>query len=159
MSLLRLLLLAVIVCIVSMPTFAKDPACDVYLAACLEGATGFTYECTIGAADQEAACSWSCMTSINVGDLTQCLDWCAEAEVAAVVGEATITRAALDARSSIRLLRLKNDEYTIELSVLNDYIDDLLLSQQAASRGLSVAELLKLEVTDLLPEVMEAEAR
>lgn len=80
-------------------------------------------------------------------------------DVVAVVGDSVITKAALEDRAGDRLLRFKNDEFGIDTAVLNEYIDDLLLSQEAAKQKITVTELLSREVTDRVQPVTEAEAR
>lgn len=80
-------------------------------------------------------------------------------DTVAVVGDARISRDDLYKRSSERLLRVKNDEYTIETSVLNEMVEQMLLSQEAARRNLSTAELLGLEVNAQIPETTKAEAQ
>lgn len=80
-------------------------------------------------------------------------------DVIAIVGNITVNRAALQERTADRLLREKTEEYNAEMAALNEYIDELLLSREAARRNLGVTELLQREVNGRVPEVTETEAR
>lgn len=79
--------------------------------------------------------------------------------VVAVVDGVAINSTQLAARAGAKLLRLKTDEYNIQLAILNEYVDEVLLAREAGSRHISVEELLQREITSKLPQVSETEAR
>ncbi len=82
-----------------------------------------------------------------------------ESDIIAVVGGVRINRATFQERTSDRLLRSRTEEYNAEVSILNDYIDEVLVSQEAERRNITEAELLNREINSQVPVVTEAEAR
>jgi predicted DsbA family dithiol-disulfide isomerase len=78
--------------------------------------------------------------------------------IVALVKDKSISEEELVARVGDRLLALKTQEYTLRKSILNEYLDDILLSMEAEKRGLVVADLVKQEISDRIPPVSESEA-
>jgi protein-disulfide isomerase len=64
----------------------------------------------------------------------------------ALVGDVPVTPADLDAFAKDRLMRLRNEEYTIRRQALDDYIARMLLEKEAAQRGITVAALTSTEI-------------
>jgi protein-disulfide isomerase len=77
----------------------------------------------------------------------------------AVVDGKTVSSADLDAYMGDRLAHLKTEEYNLRIAALHEYLDELLVLQEAQRRGITVPELLTIEVTQRTPPVTEAEAR
>lgn len=70
----------------------------------------------------------------------------------AVVGEQAITRAEVEARVKNELYEVENTRYEVLLQGLNQVLGEVLLNREAKARGISVAELEKVEITDKTPE-------
>ncbi len=81
----------------------------------------------------------------------------APAGVAAVVGNDTISTADLEQSVAIELARLEQQRQTLLDQKLNQLIADRLLAQEAARRGISVDQLLEVEVKGKTPPVTQAE--
>ncbi len=79
-------------------------------------------------------------------------------DVVATVGGAAITLGELDAQLGNKLLRLRVDEYRQRRLALDDTIGRAVLEREARRRGLSVIELLDLEVQAKVKAATEEEA-
>src|SRR5947209_13478613 len=77
----------------------------------------------------------------------------------ALGGEVPVTSADLDAFAKDRLIRLRNEEYTIRRQALDDYIARLLLEREAARRGITVAALTRTEIESKAAPVTEDQKR
>ena len=77
----------------------------------------------------------------------------------ATIGGRTITTAELDAMARDRLIRVRNEEYTVRRQVLDEYLTRLLLEQEAAGRGVTVQELTRVEIDAKVAPVTEEQAR
>jgi predicted DsbA family dithiol-disulfide isomerase len=80
-------------------------------------------------------------------------------DVVAVVDGRPVLRGDLEARTRDKLLKLKTEEYDLQLATLNQRIDDLLIMQEAARRHLSAEELIRAETDAKLMPVSDAEAQ
>ena len=81
----------------------------------------------------------------------------APAGIAAVVGNDTISTADLEQSVAIELARLEQQRQTVLDQKLNQLIADRLLAQEAARRGISVDQLLEVEVKGKTSPVSQAE--
>jgi predicted DsbA family dithiol-disulfide isomerase len=90
---------------------------------------------------------------LNVGAATK-----ADSGAVAVVEGATITDKELDVRVKGRLERLRNDEYALKRTALDELIVDRLLATEAARRKVTVPELLQIALGEAT-EPSEAELR
>ena len=72
--------------------------------------------------------------------------------VATVNGQA-ITQAELDEMVGTRLMRIRTEEYQIRRSALEQIISDRLLAAEAKKRGITVDELLRVEVEEKVEAV------
>jgi protein-disulfide isomerase len=79
--------------------------------------------------------------------------------VVAVVDGRAVQSTELDRLLGDKLLRLKAEEYAVQMAALNGYLDQVLLSREAERHSITVAELLRREVVERVPPVTEAEAR
>lgn len=77
-------------------------------------------------------------------------------EPLAVVGDQSITRAQVEARVKPQLFEIENTRYETLRQGLDELLGDLLMEREAKARGISVAELEKLEITDKTPEPSDA---
>jgi len=77
----------------------------------------------------------------------------------ATIGGKTITAAELDAMARDRLIRVRNEEYTVRRQVLDEYLTRLLLEQEAAGRGVTVQELTRVEIDANVAPVTDEQAR
>jgi predicted DsbA family dithiol-disulfide isomerase len=99
------------------------------------------------------ACIWIVASpSIRAADL-------ASADIVATVGRISITRAELTKRLGDRLLRDRNDEYKLEAGALEEFADEILLSQAAADHKMTLPVLLQREVNQQVEAVTDAEAQ
>jgi protein-disulfide isomerase len=73
----------------------------------------------------------------------------------AIVGNRAITRAEVEARIKTELFEIENSRYEALRQGLQELLGDALLEQEAKARGISVAELEKLEIADKTPEPSE----
>ncbi len=81
----------------------------------------------------------------------------AQAGKVATVGERTITRAELEDHVRAKLIELENQRYETLREGLDEMIADELFKQEAKTRGTSVEELRKQEVTAKVTEPTDAE--
>ena len=79
--------------------------------------------------------------------------------VAAKIGDEEISFAELDATAASRLVRLRVQAYELRKQALDEMIDKRLLEAEATSRGVTLEELVKVEVTDKLTEPTDEEAK
>src|SRR2546428_6603738 len=77
----------------------------------------------------------------------------------ALVGEVPATSADLDAFAKDRLTRLRNEEYTIRRQALDDLVARMLLEQEAARRGITLAALTRTEIESKAAPVTEDQKR
>ncbi|MFL6438135.1 MAG: thioredoxin domain-containing protein [Terriglobales bacterium] len=82
-----------------------------------------------------------------------------DSSVIAIIGGQSISQTELDSRLGDKLLRLRTEEYAVKRAILDEYIDEILLSREAAKQGISSSELLKRATTDRAPVTTDAEAR
>jgi protein-disulfide isomerase len=75
---------------------------------------------------------------------------------AAVVNGRAISKAELEAKAQARLVPLQAQEYALKRQLLDDVIDQMLLEQEAARRGVTVAKLVQSEI-DLKTKPVNAE--
>jgi protein-disulfide isomerase len=98
-----------------------------------------------------AACSQARSAPPPQGDDTQ-------AVVARIDGHA-ITQKEVDARAESSLQRLKDEEYEVRRSALDELITEQLMDAQAKAQGISRDELLKREVDGKVPPPTKAEVK
>src|SRR5215212_3725102 len=67
-------------------------------------------------------------------------------ETVASYGDVSITAQELDRAMGNRLMRIRTDEYNLRRSVLDELIAEQLVQSEAKRRGVTAAELLKVEV-------------
>ncbi len=79
--------------------------------------------------------------------------------IVAVVDGRAVQSKELDGLLGDKLVRLKSEEYAVRLTVLNGYVDQILLSREAERRSISLAELLRQQIDHQVPPVTEVEAR
>jgi protein-disulfide isomerase len=92
---------------------------------------------------------WSVFILICGGGLEACRGASvktSDQELAASFGDTRITMKQLDERIGNRLMSIKNQEYEIKESILREMVNELLIEQEAARRGLSTQQLLDQEV-------------
>ena len=77
----------------------------------------------------------------------------------ALVGDVPVTSADLDAFAKDRLMRLRNEEYTIRRQALDDYIARMLIEKEAARRGVTVAALTQTEIDAKVTPVTDDQKR
>lgn len=77
----------------------------------------------------------------------------------AVIDDRPISRDEFERFVADKLLRQRNELYSAEISLLNEFIDERLLAAEAASRHLTTEEYLQREITAKSSPVSEAEAR
>jgi predicted DsbA family dithiol-disulfide isomerase len=70
-----------------------------------------------------------------------------------------VTPGDLDAFAKDRLTRLRNEEYTIRRQALDDYIARLLIENEAARRGVTVAALTQTEIDAKVAPITEDQKR
>src|SRR5262245_32485843 len=70
---------------------------------------------------------------------------------AATVGGKPITMEELDKAAATQLMRIKQQEFQVRSDVLQGLIQDKLITDEAAARKVSEADLLKSEVDDKTP--------
>ena len=63
----------------------------------------------------------------------------------AIVGDRLISAAELDAAARDRLLRIRNEEYTVRRQALDELVGRVLIERGAAARGLAPDEFVRLE--------------
>jgi protein-disulfide isomerase len=80
-------------------------------------------------------------------------------EMVASIGGAAITVADLEQAGGARLFSLRTQEYQLKRQLLEETIAKRLLEKEAAKRGVSVLELLRLDVEANVPAVSEAEQK
>lgn len=78
---------------------------------------------------------------------------------AAMVNGRAISQAELDTKAQGRLLPLQTQEYSLKRQVLDDAIDQILLEQEAARRGVSVGKLLQAEIDAKVKPVTAEQAQ
>ncbi len=76
---------------------------------------------------------------------------------AALVGDEPITIAEIDALAAGRLMKVRQQEYEVRSTFLENLISDRLLDREAAARGVSREQLLRQEVTATVPDPSDAE--
>jgi len=79
------------------------------------------------------------------------------ASVAAYVEGDQISLAEIDESIQGRLSKIRTEEYNIRRTALDQRIEELLLENEAKSRGVSVDELIKTEIDDKAGEVTDQE--
>src|SRR5258708_27736969 len=79
--------------------------------------------------------------------------------IVAVVDGRAVQSKELDGLLGDKLVRLKSEEYAVRLTVLNGYVDQILLSREAERRSISLAELLRQQIDGQVSAVTEVEAR
>lgn len=79
------------------------------------------------------------------------------ADVVAYVGDEAITKDDLDKAASGQLMRVRQQEYEIRQNALDALIQKKLLDNEAATRKIAVADLLKMEIEDKSPNVEASE--
>jgi protein-disulfide isomerase len=77
----------------------------------------------------------------------------------AVVGSVSIGSAQLDELARDQLARVRAEEYNVRKRVLDQQVEKLLLEQEAASRKVTVEELLRTEIEAKVKPVTEAEVQ
>lgn len=81
-------------------------------------------------------------------------------KVVATIGDSTITAEELDQASAGQLMKVRQQEYDIKAGVLEGLIQKSLLEKEAAARGVTAADLLKVEIEDKIaaptPEEIDA---
>lgn len=97
-----------------------------------------------------AAVSMLCAASDGAGPSAQ--------TVIAEVNGVKLTLADLEKSSAAALFQARNAYYEMERKVIQSYIDDYLLEQQAKKEGLTVATLLERHVDSTLPKEPSEEA-
>lgn len=70
------------------------------------------------------------------------------AKVVATVGTVSITEDELDQAAFNQLMKVRQQEYEIKEQVLDGLVQQKLLEQEAAARGVSVPDLMKAEIED-----------
>jgi len=80
-------------------------------------------------------------------------------EAAAIVGGETITLDDLDKAAAAQLARIRQQEYQFRMDALQGMIQQKLIANEAASRKVSDADLLKAEVVDKSPKVTDDEVQ
>lgn len=80
-------------------------------------------------------------------------------EAVAIVDGHTISRADLETRIQGKLLKLRTEEYDVEFTALDQWVNDLLIAQEADRRQVSVDGLLNEEVYSKVQPVSDAEAQ
>ena len=78
-------------------------------------------------------------------------------EIAATVGDRSITLQELDEAMATELTRIRQQEYELRRQGLDKVLADLLLQQEADSRGISVEELIEIEVRAKITKPTEAQ--
>lgn len=78
-------------------------------------------------------------------------------EIVATIGDQNITRDEVDKEAASKLAQVRQQEYDIRRGTLEQMIQTKLYAQEAASRGISVEELLKTEIEQKTPEPSAAE--
>ena len=71
-----------------------------------------------------------------------------EPKVVAYIGDQAITAAELDQAAAGQLMRVRQQEFDVKQGVLDGLIQKSLLDRESAARGITAAELLKVEVED-----------
>jgi protein-disulfide isomerase len=79
------------------------------------------------------------------------------ADVAAYVEGAQVSLAQIDESIQGQLSKVRTEEYTLRRTALNQLIDEMLLENEAKTRGVAVDELIKTEVDAKAGEVTEQE--
>jgi protein-disulfide isomerase len=73
--------------------------------------------------------------------------------LAAVVDGQSISTAALQVKAQSRLSRIEAQEYDVKRQVLDEAVDQILLEEAAARRGISVEKLIQVEIEDKIKPV------
>src|SRR5262245_40799080 len=79
--------------------------------------------------------------------------------VLAVVAGSTIPLSTVDGMAASALRKLKNDQYLVRRSALEDVFFQVLSAKEAEARGVSAEEFLKAEVDDKAAPVTEADKK
>jgi protein-disulfide isomerase len=79
----------------------------------------------------------------------------ADDQPVAIVGDRAITRAEVEGRVKTELFEIENSRYAALREGLDEILGEALIEQEAKARGISVAELEKVEITDKAPEPSE----
>jgi len=79
---------------------------------------------------------------------TACRSGAVPASPMAVIGNVSVSSTELDALVGNKLARLRTEEYNVRRRVLEDRIATVLLEREAKARGISVDELIRLEVSE-----------
>jgi protein-disulfide isomerase len=77
------------------------------------------------------------------------------APLAALVGETRITALELEERVGPRLIAVRSQEYELKRQALEEMIGDILLKQEAESRGVPVEQLVKDEIDAKVPPITD----
>jgi protein-disulfide isomerase len=80
-------------------------------------------------------------------------------DAVALVAGATITASELEDAAGSRLFQIRTQEYQLKRQLLDEAIAGKLLDKEAASRGISVDELRRVEVEAKVPAVTEQEQK
>jgi protein-disulfide isomerase len=80
----------------------------------------------------------------------------AAGEVVARVGDQVITASELEAKAKPQLMKMKQQEYQLRKSLLDNMINEKLYEMEAKSKGISKDELIKAEVDGKLDAVPQA---
>jgi protein-disulfide isomerase len=75
--------------------------------------------------------------------------------VAATVNGQTVSEAELEAHAQGRLIQLQTQEYTLKRQALDDAIEQILLEQEAARRGVTVRSLVESEIESKIRPVTD----
>jgi len=78
---------------------------------------------------------------------------------AAMVNGRAISQAELEAKAQGRLISLKTQEYSLKRQALDDAVDQILLEQEAARRGVSLGKLLQSEIEEKIRPVTSEQAQ
>jgi protein-disulfide isomerase len=81
----------------------------------------------------------------------------AQAATVATIDGRSITQKEVDARAQGTLQRLRDEEYEARLAALEDMITEKLVDAEAAARGISRDELMRIEVAAKVPAPTRAE--
>ena len=82
-----------------------------------------------------------------------------DATPAAIVGGETITMADVDKAAANQLTKIRQQEYDVRKSVLQQLVNEKLIQQEAAARKVSPEELVKQEVEAKAPAATDADAQ
>jgi protein-disulfide isomerase len=81
------------------------------------------------------------------------------ADTVALIGDSRLTKAELEEIGGGRLFAMRTQEYSLTRQLLDEAISKRLLDKEAAARGISADELLRVEVNEKAVPVTEAEQK